>query len=203
MSPTVPRHVEDCGCAAPGSRPAPARPRARVAAAFASVPTPLRPTPAGGAVLLRRRAVSAIAWRRDDPGWRRIPPLRPNRWKDVDGDENRLQKSHRFSELCSYRLLAGPHSERQAYRSLRCLSNFVENLSGSGPLGKNLSTVHGVCACNVFVFVVFLAALNNSVGSNVLDRLQEFRFRGWNAHAQPHAIAFSGLSARVKCAGCE
>src|SRR5216683_3393526 len=54
----------------------------------------------------------------------------------------------------------------------RVLPNFIEDLPGSGPLGKNGSSVRGVCAPDIFVLVVFLAALNYSVSGNVLHRLQ-------------------------------
>ena len=65
----------------------------------------------------------------------------------------------------------------------RILTQLVEDLARPTPLWKKWGRVGGLGARNVFVFVVFLAALNDSVRHNILDRLQNFRLRGRDVDA--------------------
>src|SRR5438270_228530 len=68
-------------------------------------------------------------------------------------------------------------------RIKRILTHLVEDLARPAPFWKNRRRVGGLGARDVFVFVVFLAALNDSVRNNILDCPQNFRLGGRDVYA--------------------
>src|SRR5256885_15738849 len=58
-------------------------------------------------------------------------------------------------------------------RVKRIFLYFVKDLAWTSPLGKHAGFRSGLRPRDIFVFVVFLAALDDTVGHNVLHRLEQ------------------------------
>src|SRR6266516_4037957 len=70
------------------------------------------------------------------------------------------------------------------------LADLVEDSPGSTPRGKCRRVVSRLSTPDILVLVVFLAALNDSIGDNILHSLYDLGLRSRNRDSQTHPKAF-------------